>query len=443
MTDFEARLEAATEAALADLVDLIAIPSISSKPEHADDVARTAALIAERVREIGCDDVEVVTEGGKPAVIARFPGPEGTPTVCLYAHHDVQPTGDVDAWTNSPFEATERDGRLYARGSADDKGGVALHLGVLRAFDGKPPVGVTLFIEGEEEVGSPSLVTIIEKHRDKLESDVFVIADATNWEVGTPALTTTLRGTAGCIVEVSTLKHGVHSGEYGGVVPDALMALCRLIATLHDDEGNVAVEGLGSRPAADIDYPLDRLREETGILDGVEFIGSGSVVERIWTKPSISVIALDTTRIADASNTLIPTASARISLRVAPGDDAQTAIAALVKHLETHAPWGAQVKVRGWGNGQPCIIPDEGPVVEAARASLREAWGVEPATMGCGGSIPMINEFQKSFPNATVLVTAVTDPSSRMHGIDESLHLGDWRNAIRAEALLLTKLAEG
>lgn len=424
-----------------DLKALVAIESISSLSTHDDRVRDSAQEVARLLREAGCQDAQIVEAGGKPAVIARFAAPEGKPTVCLYAHHDVQPAGDPSGWSSPPFQATERDGRLYGRGTADDKAGIAAHLAALRAFDGKPPVGVTLFIEGEEEIGSPSLRALIEQHSDALRADVFVILDSGNWEVGTPALTTTLRGLADCTVEVRTLDHALHSGMYGGVVPDALTTLCRLLATLHDAEGNVAVEGLHSATAADLDYPEDRLRAETGLLEGVEWIGDGSAVDRMWAKPAVSVLAIDAPAVADASNTLLPVARAKVSLRVAPGDDADRALQCLRKHLETHAPWGAQVSVVDGETGQPGIVSVEGAICEKAIEAIGQAFGTEPVQIGMGGSIPMIADFQSAFPDAVVLVTAVGDPDSRQHGIDESLHLGDFAKAAMAEALLLAKLA--
>jgi len=434
------RVDAALPRTLDDLKALIAIPSVSSQAEHAADVQATAEQVAAWLREIGCPEVSIVREGGQPAVIASFPAPEGQPTVCLYAHHDVQPTGDPARWTTPPFEAHERDGRLYGRGSCDDKGGVTVHLAVLRAFGGRPPIGVKLFIEGEEEIGSPSMAAMLDAHHDALAADVFIIADSGNWAAGEPALTTTLRGVTDCVVEVSTLDHGLHSGGFGGLVPDALTCLCRLLATLHDERGNVAIAGLRSSQAADIEYPLARLQEETGKLDGVEWIGDGSVVQRNWNEPSVSVLALDTTRIEDASNTLIPTASAKVSLRVAPGDDAEHAADMLEQHLLTHAPWGAQVKVTRGAAGQPSVIPVDGPAAQAAIAAMTQMWAREPVMMGEGGSIPMINDFQQAFPGAEILATAVSDPSSRAHSLDESVSLDDWAKAARVEAMVLQSL---
>ena len=441
MTNLAWNVERVLPSAIADLHRLISIPSISSMPEHDADVAACADAVSGLFRDLGASEVKLLDGGGKPAVWANFPGPEGTPTVLLYAHYDVQPTGDTDAWTSPAFEPTERDGRLYARGSADDKGGVALHVAALRVFDGKPPVGVKVFIEGEEEVGSPSMPTLLDRYRDELAADVYVVADSVNWEVGKPSLTTSLRGVADCQVTVSTLAEGLHSGQFGGVVPDALTALCRLLATLHDDAGNVAIEGLVTGTAPDLDYPEDRLLEETGLLEGVSQIGDGSVVERMWFKPAASVLAIDATPVAKASNTLIPSARAKVSVRLVPGQDPAAAAKALEEHLRRNAPWGAHVDVVAGQCGAPGRITLEGERAEAAKTAFREAFGVDAVEIGCGGSIPIVAEFADRHPEALVLVTAVTDPDSRMHGIDESLDLGDFAKAALAETLLLNNLA--
>jgi len=441
MTNLAWNVERVLPSAIADLHRLISIPSISSMPEHDADVAACADAVSGLFRDLGASEVKLLDGGGKPAVWANFPGPEGTPTVLLYAHYDVQPTGDTDAWTSPAFEPTERDGRLYARGSADDKGGVALHLAALRVFNGKPPVGVKVFIEGEEEVGSPTMPTLLDRYRDELAADVYVVADSVNWEVGKPSLTTSLRGVADCQVTVSTLAEGLHSGQFGGVVPDALTALCRLLATLHDEAGNVAIEGLVTGTAPDLDYPEDRLLEETGLLEGVSQIGDGSVVERMWFKPAASVLAIDATPVAKASNTLIPSARAKVSVRLVPGQDPAAAAKALEDHLRRNAPWGAHVDVVAGQCGAPGRITLEGERAEAAKTAFREAFGVDAVEIGCGGSIPIVAEFADRNPGALVLVTAVTDPNSRMHGIDESLDLGDFAKAALAETLLLNNLA--
>lgn len=424
----------------ADLEDLVRIESVWADPARRPEVHRSAQRVADLLSQAGFPQVQIVAEGGAPAVIAHYPPPSGAPTVLLYAHHDVQPEGNVGQWDSPPFEPTERDGRLYGRGTADDKAGIATHLAAFRAHCGHPPVGVTVFVEGEEESGSPSLGALLAAHREALSADVIVIADSDNWSTEIPSLTVSLRGLADCVVEVATLDHGLHSGLWGGVVPDALTVLVRLLASLHDDEGNVAVAGLHEGTAAPVDYPPERVRADTGLLDGVTEIGSGSVPQRMWAKPAITVIGIDTTSIAASSNTLIPRARAKISLRVAPGGDAAAHLDALTAHLQHHAPWGAQVTVTPGDVGQPYAIDATGPVYDAARAAFVEAWGVEPIDMGMGGSIPFIAEFAAAYPQATILVTGVEDPGTQAHSINESLHLGVLERAATAEALLLEKL---
>lgn len=440
MTDLHERVTRVIPGVLEDLARLVAIPSISSMPDHAADVQRTADAVAALLSDGGCPDVRQISEGGQPAVVARFPAPEGSPTVCLYAHHDVQPAGDPALWTSAPFAATPRGDRLFGRGVADDKAGIAVHLAALRAFDGKPPVGVTVFVEGEEEVGSPSLATLMERHADLLSADAFVICDSGNWAVGTPAFTTALRGLVDVVVEVSTLDHAVHSGQFGGAVPDALTSLVRLLATLHDRHGDVTVAGLTTEEPFAVDYPEDRLRAEAGLLDGVRLTGTGPIADRLWAKPALTVIALDATPVADASNTLAPSARAKVSLRVAPSQDPAAALDALKRHLLDHAPFGARVTLSGEGSGAGSRVPLAGPVAAAAASAWADAWGTPAVEVGQGGSIPMVAAFQQAFPDAAVLVTGVIDPDSRQHGIDESLHLGDFARACLAEALLLERL---
>ena len=424
----------------ADLEDLVRIESVWADVNRRSEVHRSADAVSKLLSEAGFGDVRIVSEGGAPAVIARHPAPAGAPTVLLYAHHDVQPEGDAAQWVSSPFTPTERDGRLYGRGIADDKAGIATHLAAMRAFAGSPPVGLTVFVEGEEESGSPSLGALLAAHRDLLAADVIVIADSDNWSTDVPSLTVSLRGLADCVVEVATLDHGLHSGMWGGAVPDALSALVRLLASLHDDDGNVAVAGLHESTAAAVDYPPERLREDTGLLDGVSEIGSGSVPQRLWAKPSITVIGIDTTPIGTSSNTLIPSARAKVSMRVAPGGDAAAHLAALTRHLEQHAPWGARVIVTPGDVGQPYAIDASGPVYDAARAAFRQAWGADAIDMGVGGSIPFIAEFADAYPDAKILVTGVEDPATQAHSINESLHLGVLERAAIAEALLLEAL---
>ncbi|KRE34740.1 hypothetical protein ASG82_00560 [Mycobacterium sp. Soil538] len=440
MSDLVQRVRDVLPSVRADLEDLVRIESVWADPRRRPEVQRSAEAVSKLLSGAGFGDVRIVAEGGAPAVIAHHPAPDGAPTVLLYAHHDVQPEGDAGAWHSAPFDPTERDGRLYGRGTADDKAGIATHLAAFRAHGGNPPVGVTVFVEGEEESGSPSLSRLLAAHKDALAADVIVIADSDNWSTDIPSLTVSLRGLADCVVAVATLDHGLHSGMWGGVVPDALTVLVRVLAGLHDDDGNVAVEGLHESVAADVDYTPERVRADTGLLDGVREIGSGSVAQRLWAKPAITVIGIDTTPIDKSSNTLIPSARAKVSMRVAPGGDAAEHLAALTRHLERHAPWGARVTVTPGDVGQPYAIDAGGPVYDAAREAFREAWGTDPVDTGVGGSIPFIAAFADAFPDAKILVTGVEDPDTQAHSINESLHLGVLERAATAEALLLEKL---
>lgn len=440
MSDLVARVRDVLPSVRADLEALVRIESVWADPARRPEVQRSAEAVSKLLSQAGFEDVRIVAEGGAPAVIARHPAPPGAPTVLLYAHHDVQPEGDRSQWVSSPFEPTERDGRLYGRGTADDKAGIATHLAAFRAHDGAPPVGVTVFVEGEEESGSPSLSRLLSAHRDLLAADVIVIADSDNWSTDIPSLTVSLRGLADCVVEVATLDHGLHSGMWGGVVPDALTVLVRLLASLHNDDGTVAVAGLHEATASDVDYTPERVRADTGLLDGVSEIGSGSVAQRLWAKPAITVIGIDATPIAQSSNTLIPKARAKVSMRVAPGGDAAEHLAALTRHLERHVPWGARVTVTPGDVGQPYAIDATGPVYDAARQAFAEAWGHAAVDTGVGGSIPFIAEFAAAFPEAKILVTGVEDPDTQAHSINESLHLGVLERAATAEALLLRSL---
>lgn len=429
-------------AARADLEALTRIPSVSLDSFDQTHVEASAEAVAQLLRAEGMQ-VRIVREGGAPAVIGTLPAPEGAPTVLLYAHHDVQPPGDPADWDSDPFTPTERDGRLYGRGAADDKAGVMAHVIALRAHHGRPPVGVTVFVEGEEEVGSESLPAILERHGESLRADAIVLADSTNWDIGVPALTTTLRGMIRVVVQVRTLDHSVHSGMYGGPVPDALTALARVLASMHHDDGSVAVEGLMAGRAADLDYPESRLRAESGLLDGVELIGTGSILSRQWMQPAITTIGIDAPRVDVASNTLVASASAKVSIRLHPDEDPRHAYDLVAAHLREHAPWGAQVEVRLDDEGRGFAAQADGPVYDATRSAFRDAWdGVDPVDIGVGGSIPFVAAFAEKFPDAAILVTGVEDPDTRAHGANESLHLAEFERVCLAEALILQRVAD-
>jgi cysteinylglycine-S-conjugate dipeptidase len=437
--DLKHRVTALLPGVRTDLEALVRIPSVSLDSfdqRHVDD---SALAVAQLLRAEGLD-VEIVREGGRPAVIGHRDGPPGAPTITLYAHHDVQPPGEDALWDSPAFEPTERNGRLYGRGAADDKAGVMAHIAALRAFPDEPPVGVTVFVEGEEEIGSDSLLTILERHSPKLRADAIVLADSGNWDIGEPALTVTLRGLVRVVVTVTTLDHGVHSGMFGGAVPDAITALIRLIATLHDDEGNLTVQGLKSGAASDLDYDEQRLRLESGLLDGVQTIGTGTILTRLWNKPSLTTIGFNAPTVEKSSNTLVPSASAKLSMRIAPDEDPREAEALLRAHLEQHVPWGARLEVRLDDEGPGFAADANGPVYDQVRAAFTDAWGVEPVDIGAGGSIPFVARFAEVFPEAAILVTGVEDPDGRAHGANESLHLGEFERVCQAEALLLARL---
>jgi cysteinylglycine-S-conjugate dipeptidase len=426
----------------ADLERLVRIPSVSADPAAAPHLEHSARAVAELLELAGLPEVDVLTvPGGQPAVLGRRPAPPGAPTVLLYAHHDVQPVGDRAAWDTDPFQPVEHGGRLYGRGAADDKAGIAVHLAALRAHGGRLPVGVTVLAEGEEEIGSPTLPRFLDAYAGRLRADVVVFADAVNWAADTPSLTITLRGGASLVIEVRALDHGVHSGLYGGPVPDALTALCRMLASLHDEHGDVAVPGLVRGTADPLDLTDAKLRAEAGVLDGVRLTGTGGLTSRLWAGPAVAVIGLDAPPVGQASNTLIPAARAKVSLRIAPGDDPVRAREALAAHLRAHAPWGVQVTVQPGATAAPFAARTGGPAHAAAHAALAEAWGRPAVDIGAGGSIPFVTAYAAQVPDAEILVTGAEDPGTRAHGANESLHLATFERACLAEALLLRNLA--
>jgi cysteinylglycine-S-conjugate dipeptidase len=444
MSDLQTRVHDLIPGLIGDLGDLVRIQSVSADPQRLGEVEKSAQKTAQLLAAEGVG-TEVVRayDGAPPAVIGERKGPAGAPVVLLYAHHDVQPENDPADWDSPPFEPTVRGDRLYGRGAADDKAGIAVHVGALRALGEDLPVTVRVFIEGEEETTSATLPDLLRQHRDRLAADVIVIADAGNWDIGVPSVTTSLRGLVRVDVEVRTLSHAVHSGMWGGLVPDAIMALTRLLSTLWTADGSPAVEGLASGPAADVDYPEERLRAESGAAPGVTWIGTGPVVERLWTQPAITVTGFDAPKVAGASNTLVPVARARVTVRLAPCDTSANGVARLLAHLDKHVPWGAQLTTTVVDAGEPTVLPSGGPAYAAARAALAEAWDdVAPVDMGSGGSIPFIAEFQEAFPKASILVTGVEDPDTRAHGPNEGLHLPEFERAVLAEALLLQRLGD-
>jgi acetylornithine deacetylase/succinyl-diaminopimelate desuccinylase-like protein len=445
-------VDAGLPSTIADLSNLVRIPSVSWNGFDPANVAASAEAVKTLVEGLGVfESVEIsraALEGtetlGQPAVLASRAARNGKPTILLYAHHDVQPPGKDEDWDSSPFEPTVRGDRLYGRGAADDKAGVMTHIASIRAFIAAFgtdfDLGLGIFIEGEEENGSGSFANFLAKHHDQLKADAIVVADSGNWDIDTPALTVALRGNVTFALTVSTLGHASHSGMFGGAVPDAMLATIRLLATLWNEDGSVAIEGLTSQNMDTPDYDEAQLRTETALLDGVEPIGRGTILSRLWASPAVTVTGIDAPSMVNASNTLIPSVTVRISARIAPGQDAADAFPAIEAHLRAHAPFGARIDIDDVNLGNPFLVDTSGQSVADARAAMHEAWGVVPVDTGIGGSIPFVSDLVSVFPEAEILVTGVEDPDSRAHSPNESLHLGVFRRAILTEALLLAKL---
>lgn len=456
-SDLIAAIDAGHDQARTDLEALCRIPSVSFDGFDPAHVVESATATAELMTRSGLGGVRLLEGGGAPpAVYGEVNAGPDKPTVLLYAHHDVQPTGDLDAWTSPPFEPTEREGRLYGRGCADDKAGVVAHASAIAAWAevaGAPPVNVKVIIEGEEEVGSPHLDGFLAEHGDLLAADAVVVADLVNWKVGTPSLTYLLRGMVDVTVEVRALSHAVHSGMYGGPVPDPLTALAKLLGDLTDDTGALVLpalrKGLRAPTAeeeqrlASLDFDEDGFRAEAGMVDGAPLGGDPSLpaLQKVWMEPNLTVLGIDAPSVQQASNAIQPTARAKLGLRIGPGQDAREVRQALVDHLNAQRPMGLTVRATAGAAGSGFETRLRSPAVTAMLSALEEGYGAKPVLMGCGGSIPLLDPLQTAFPDASMLLVGVEDPDSRAHGIDESLHLADWRAACRSIALLMAKMA--
>ena len=428
----------------ADLERLVRIPSVGFPGFDHSHVRASAEATAEILEAAGLQNIRTIEiPDGLPAIFGEITASEGEPTVLLYAHHDVQPEGPVDEWDSPPYEPQERGGRLYGRGTCDDKSGIVMHAAAMRAFGGRPPIGVKVLIEGEEECTSEHLDYLIGEHVDLLRADAIVIADAGMWRSGTPGLTTSIRGAVDCIVEVRTVQKALHSGEYGGPVPDAIMALARVIASLHDDEGNVAVGGLERGRAQDPpELTDDFFMGAAGIVPGVSRLGSGPLADQLWQGPSVSVVGMDVPSIQDASWQIVPVARALVTMRIAPSQDPEPALDALVAHMQAAVPWGVSANFergsRAWG----CETPPGGPFHDAHVRAMREAWGVRPVDMGMGGSVPLVPMLARAMPTAEILMTGPGDELSAAHSTNESVDLAELEHACLAEALFLRYAAE-
>ncbi len=427
----------------AELEALVRLPSIAFPGFPAEPVGQTAAAVAQLLRDAGLPDVRMMDVARAPqAVFGQRPAQPGAPTVLLYAHYDVQPAADESLWTSPPFEPTERDGRLYGRGAADDKSGIVAHAGALLALGADCPVGVKVLIEGQEECGEGGIEEFVDENAELLAADVIVISDVGNYALGVPTLTTSLRGMAACDVEVETLEGAVHSGMFGGPAPDALVALTRMIATLHDGEGNVAVEGLATTEYLGADYDEAAYRADAGVLTGVGLIGSGSIAERLYGRPSINVIGIDAPAVDGALNALVPKARARVSVRLAPGQDPAAAQAAVTKHLVAAAPWRVRATVTPGAAGEGFLARTDGPAYAAAARAMAAAYGKDVVHYGEGGSIPLVAAFLAAQPAAEIILWGAEEPLCKIHAPDESVDLGELERCVLAEALFIAALAD-
>ncbi len=434
--DLRERIQADAGRIEADLERLVRLPSIAFAGFPREPLTDAAAAVAELLRDAGAAEVrEVEVPDEPPSIYAEFPG--AGPTVLLYAHYDVQPA-PPEGWDSDPFAPERRDGRLYGRGASDDKSGVVAHLAALRAWQGRPPVDVKVLIEGSEENGRQSLLQVVEREPDLLRADVMVIADGGNWKLGEPTLCETLRGHGKLTVTVRTLRGALHSGQFGGAAPDALLALIQALATLHDADGNVTVEGLQDADWPGADLPEADFRRQAGVLDGVALAGGGSVADRLWARHAISVLGIDAPAVDGAANIVIPVARAKVAVRVPPGADPERSMDAVKRHLEAVVPLGARLEIEL----EPASTPVALTGAAAAERALEQAFAKPVARMGSGGSIPLVARLREAYPDAAFVIWGAQDSDrAQIHAANESVDLEELGKLALAEALLLGELA--
>ncbi|SPD86864.1 Dipeptidase [Micropruina glycogenica] len=425
-----------------ELKAMVAIPSVAFPAFPSEPVLAMANRAVDAFARYGVSAHLEEIPGGYPAVWAEIAGPPGALTVLLYGHYDVQPA-PTEGWHSDPWVPTERDGRIFGRGAADDKSGIAIHLATLAAFEGRPPVNVKLVLEGEEETVS-HLEAFVAAHPERFAADVMLIADMGNLTVGEPVLSVGLRGHVKAIVEVETLDDPVHSGLFGGAAPDALMALIKLLAKVSDDHGSSAIPGIGNFEWQGADYSEQMLRANAGVLEGVDLVGSGPIASRLWSRPAISVLGIDAPSVDEGGNVLQPRARAVVALRIPPGQDPDDAMGKLVAFLEQNVPWHAKVTVTPNKKSPAFSQGTDGVAFAAMREALAEAYGTDVGQVGSGGSIPLLDELRKASPAADfVLIGAEDAELSRIHGPNESVDPSEIEHMALAQALLLTKLGQG
>ncbi len=456
LTTVLAHFTSSKEDHLNDLKALVRIPSVSFPGFDPAPLKQSAAAVADLLKKNGLTDVLILDTGiGHPSVFGQWTGANGRPTVLLYAHHDVQPTGREQLWTSPPFHPTDRDGRLYGRGVSDDKAGAMMHIAAIGSYlksVGSLPINVKVLIEGEEEVGSTNLNKLLEQHRDLFAADVVLIADSENFDSGIPSLTASLRGIVTVNVEVRSLGSSVHSGTWGGPLPDPVLALSKMLATLVDDQGRPAIPGIMDKvralsPAeraelAALPFQEELFRKQSTILNGVKITGGdGSAYEKMWYRPSIAVNVIEASSRKQASNIINDSVYARVGIRIVPDMDPQETLDLLKKHLLKRAPWGVEVKIEAESPSRWWRTDTKGKVFEAARKALELGYGTKPAVTGAGGSIPFVQTITDALGGAPALLFGVGDPYSAAHSENESLLITDWEKACRSLIHLLTELA--
>jgi acetylornithine deacetylase/succinyl-diaminopimelate desuccinylase-like protein len=427
----------------ADLEALVRIPSVSVPGEVGDDLLAAFELTSRLFADAGVSVGRLDLPGTAPVIVGEIPAPPGAPTVLLYSHYDVVPAGDEALWDTPPFEPTERDGALYGRGAADTKANIMMHVGALRAWDGRPPVGIRLCIEGYEEIGSGALLGFPADDPELFRADALLIGDMGSIAPGTPTLTVALRGMANVVVEARTLESGKHSGQYGGAAPDALLALIAALASLHDARGDVAVDGLRRNEWEGPAQPEEQFRELGTVLDGVPLIGTGGLGSRVWSGPAITVIGIDVPSVDGAVNAVSPYARAVLNVRVHPEQDAREAQEAVMAHLRALRPHGIELEVTPGPTGNGFAAGTGGPAYAAARAAWSKAYdNADVLLAGSGGSIPIVSALAAALPDAEALLVGATDGYANIHGPNERLLLDELARATEAEADFLGRYAE-